>query len=54
MNTTKLNIRFIIAHKKVRADNKAPILCRITYSKQRKQFSTGQFINPLNWIAMEK
>lgn len=49
MSTYTLSILFVIAQNRIRADNKAPLFCRITYYKQRKQFFTGIFINPKNW-----
>jgi integrase/recombinase XerD len=49
MKNLKLNILFILSRNKVRKDNKAPLLCRITYLDKRKQFSIGLFINPNNW-----
>ena len=54
MKTTKLNIRFIIAHRKLRADSKAPILCRITYRGKRKQMASGLFINPSFWNSKQQ
>ena len=45
----KLSILFILPKSKIRQDNKVVILCRITYNKQRKEFSTGIFINPKLW-----
>ena len=54
MKTNKLIIRFIIAHRKLRADNKAPILCRITYFGKRKQMSSGIFINPSFWNSKKQ
>lgn len=49
MNDFKLTITFVIALNRIRKDKKAPLFCRITYSKQRKQFATGFFINPNHW-----
>ncbi len=31
-----------------------PIRCRITFRKQRKEFSTGIFINPSNWNSKQQ
>jgi len=45
----KLNILLVIRTNKTREDGKAPIRCRITYRKVRKEFSTGLFINPSLW-----
>jgi hypothetical protein len=35
-------------------DNKAPLVCRITFKKKRKQFSTGLSINPSNWNSKQQ
>ena len=45
MNKNKINIRFLsVKIKQTRKE--CPIRCRITYNKNRKEFSTGLFINP--------
>ncbi len=49
MNLAKLNILFLIAKNRIRQDGKAPIFCRLTLHKKRKQFSTGYFIKPDTW-----
>lgn len=49
MNTYKLRILFVIALNRIKKNNQAPIFCRITYNKKRKQFSTGISINPNDW-----
>lgn len=54
MNTIKLNIRFVIAGFRKTKKSKSAILCRITYLKKRKQFSTGLFINPNNWNSKQQ
>ncbi|MCR8667285.1 site-specific integrase [Aestuariibaculum sp. M13] len=45
----KIHIRFIIYKSKVGSSGKTAIQARITYLKQRKQFSTGQFVTPKYW-----
>lgn len=45
----KLNIRLFPATNKINITGKSPIRCRITFNKQRKEFSTGVFINPDHW-----
>lgn len=50
----KLNITFVISTSRIRKDNKAPLVCRITYLKKRKEFSTGLFINPLFWNSKQQ
>jgi integrase len=49
MELSKFNIRYIIAKNKTRADSKAPLFCRLTYNKKRKQFATGIFVNIKSW-----
>jgi site-specific recombinase XerD len=34
---------------RTRKDGKAPLICRLTYNSKRKEFATGQFINPEYW-----
>lgn len=54
MNTYKLTTRFVIAKNRTRIDGSAPLLCRLTYIEMRKQFATGIFINPKNWISKKQ
>ena len=49
MNNHKMRVLFVIAHNRIKKNNKAPIYCRITYNKCRKQFATGIFIEPEYW-----
>ena len=49
MTTLKLNIRFILISKRLNKSGLTPIRCRITYNKQRKEISTGLFVDPNNW-----
>ncbi len=44
-----MKILFFIKSQKINKTGLTPILCRITYEKLRKQFSTGLFINPSYW-----
>ena len=50
----KLNIIFVITSSRTRKDCKASLICRITYDKSRKQFSTGQFVSPKNWNSKQQ
>ncbi|MEC3906211.1 phage integrase SAM-like domain and Arm DNA-binding domain-containing protein [Tamlana sp. 2201CG12-4] len=50
----KLNILFLVRKTKLNKKGMCPIRCRITYNKQRHQFSTGQFINPSNWNSKQQ
>ena len=54
MNIKNLSILFVIKLNKQNKKGLCPINCRITYKKRRKEFSTGEFINPLNWIAKKQ
>lgn len=49
MNTLKLYIIFIVSAHKVSSNGLTSIKCRLTYNKQRKDFSTGIRINPDHW-----
>jgi len=49
MNKHKIRVLFVIALNRIKKNNQAPIYCRITYNKKRKEFSTGVFINPEDW-----
>ncbi|WP_338732144.1 site-specific integrase [Mangrovimonas cancribranchiae] len=54
MNSIKLNILFVISKSRIRKDNKASLVCRLTYNKKRKVFSTGQFVNPSYWNSKKQ
>ena len=54
MNKTKINILFLIAKNRMNTSGKCAIKCRITYNKQRHEFSTGLFINPKNWSSAKQ
>lgn len=45
----KLNIRYTLSKSRIRQDMKAPLKCRLTFNKVRKEFSTGLFIIPSLW-----
>lgn len=49
METYKLRILFVIALNRIKKNNQAPIYCRITYNKKRKQFSTGIYVDSSSW-----
>jgi len=49
MNNHKIRVLFVIAHNRIKKNNKAPIYCRVTYNKCRKQFATGIFVEPKYW-----
>ena len=45
----KLNIRYTLSKSRIRQDMKAPLKCRLTFNKVRKEFATGLFIIPSYW-----
>lgn len=49
MKSSKTNILFVLLTYKIKKNGTAPLYCRLTYQKNRKQFATGIFINPDNW-----
>jgi len=49
MNANKLHIRFIVNKRRLNAAGNTPIKCRLTYNKNRKDFSTGITVNPDHW-----
>ena len=50
----KISIRFILIINRQNNEGKAPLFCRLTYLKRRKQFSTGLFINPIIWNSKQQ
>lgn len=49
MHHEKITILFVISTSKKNQKGLCPLNCRITLSKERKQFTTGLFINPNYW-----
>jgi hypothetical protein len=49
MNQKNIIVLFYLNRAKTNQKGICPIYCRITYLKSRKQFSTGDFINPSEW-----
>lgn len=49
MNNNRLLILFLLQKVRQNKKGECPIRCRITYTKKRKEFSTGFFINPKEW-----
>lgn len=47
----KLTVLFYLNKAKINKKGTCPIYCRVTYQKKRKQFSSGQFVNPKSWDA---
>ena len=54
MNLNQISILFYLNKSKINKKGNCPIKCRITYKKKRKEFSTREFINPLNWNAKKQ
>ncbi|MFV9483256.1 site-specific integrase [Christiangramia sp. ASW11-125] len=46
-----MKVLFLIQRKKVNKRGFLPIMCRITYQKERKEFSTGIMIKPNWWLS---
>lgn len=49
MHKEKITILFVISANKTNQKGLCPLNCRITFNRERKQFTTGFFVNPLNW-----
>jgi integrase len=49
MHQEKTTILFVISANKTNQKGLCPLNCRITLNKERKQFTTGLFVNPLLW-----
>jgi integrase/recombinase XerD len=49
MHQEKITILFVISANKTNHKGLCPLNCRITLYKERKQFSTGLFVNPNYW-----
>ncbi|WP_028890801.1 site-specific integrase [Tenacibaculum sp. 47A_GOM-205m] len=54
MNISTIHILFLIQRNKINKRGGTPMRCRITYNKQRKDFSTGLFINPNYWDSKKQ
>jgi len=50
----KLTILFVLNKGRINKLNLCPLKCRITYNKNRKEFSTGVFINPEEWNSRKQ
>lgn len=49
MHQEKTTILFVISPTKINQKGLCPLNCRITLNKERKQFTTGLFVNPIHW-----
>jgi integrase len=54
MHQEKITILFVINQAKTNQKGICPIYCRITINKERKQFSTGNSINPKDWNSKKQ
>ena len=54
MYDQRLLILFYLQKARINKRNQCPIICRITYNKKRKQFSTGIYIEPENWNSVKQ
>jgi len=50
----KIYILFVINKRKMNSKGVCPLLCRLTYHKSRKTFSTGLFISPDYWNSKKQ
>ncbi|GGH38384.1 integrase [Mangrovimonas yunxiaonensis] len=50
----KINILFVINKHKANAKGLCSLMCRLTFNKKRKVFSTGQFVNPSYWNSKKQ
>ncbi|WP_417876409.1 tyrosine-type recombinase/integrase [Winogradskyella sediminis] len=50
----KLNILYLLYKAKMNSTGKCPVRCRVTYNNRRKEFSTGLFISPTNWLSKQQ
>lgn len=49
MHQEKITILFVISANKTNQKGLCPLNCRITLNKERRQFTTGLFVNPNYW-----
>ncbi len=49
MRYNLFKILFLISPTRINKKGLVPLLCRITYDGERKQFATGLFVNPKQW-----
>jgi|TARA_B110000902_G_scaffold255916_1_gene321882 hypothetical protein len=51
MNNNKIRILFLLQKARINKQNKCHIRCRLTFNYKRREFATGQFINPEYWTS---
>lgn len=54
MDKYNMKVLFLLSSNRSNRNNNCAVKCRITYNKQRKEFATGQFINPKNWNGKQQ
>ena len=54
MSAISFKILFLISATRMNKKGLVPILCRITYQGNRKNFSTGLFVNPKQWDSKQQ
>lgn len=51
---TQIKILFLLARSRLNQQGQCSIRCRITLDYERKEFSTGLFVNPKNWNSKKQ
>ena len=54
MNQQNLSILFYLQKSRVNKKGICPIRCRITYQGKRKEFASGEFVNPDDWDSKKQ
>ena len=54
MNQQNVSILFYLQKVRINKKGTCPIRCRITYMRKRKEFATGEFVNPKDWNSKEQ
>ena len=54
MNKHNIKVLFLLVLNRSNKEDKCVLKCRITYNLERKEFSSGKFINPSNWNSKQQ
>lgn len=54
MNQQNVSILFYLQKVRINKKGTCPIRCRITYLGKRKEFATGEFVNPTMWDSKQQ
>ena len=54
MNKYDMKVLFLLVGNRANKKGKCALKCRLTYKLERKEFSTGKFINPTNWNSKQQ